>query len=112
MTGVLVIVGVIVIVAGCVGLFMGLERASLRRLEHRREAWRAGGCVGRSRSAARCVRSTVNGHAGRTSPTPGGDAALVALQAAAEVDAARAAKGFAAVNQRLDERPLATSAIS
>ena len=43
MTGVLVIVGVIVIVAGCVGLFMGLERASLRRLEHRREAWRAGG---------------------------------------------------------------------
>jgi hypothetical protein len=45
-TGVLVIVGVIVIVAGCVGLFMGLERASLRRLERRRDAWRAGGCVG------------------------------------------------------------------
>ena len=46
MTGVLVIVGAIVIIAGCVGLFMGLERASLQRLEHRREAWRAGGCVG------------------------------------------------------------------
>ena len=46
MTGFLVIVGVIVIVAGCVGLFLGLERASLRRLERRREAWRAGGCVG------------------------------------------------------------------
>jgi hypothetical protein len=45
-TGVLVIVGVIVIIAGCFGLFMGLERASLRRLERRREAWRAGGCVG------------------------------------------------------------------
>jgi hypothetical protein len=42
----MVILGVIVIVAGCVGLFMGLERASLRRLERRREAWRAGGCVG------------------------------------------------------------------
>lgn len=46
LTGALVIVGVIVIVAGSVGLFMGLERASLRRLERRREAWRAGGCVG------------------------------------------------------------------
>jgi hypothetical protein len=45
-TGVLVIVGVIVIIAGCFGLFMGLERASLRRLERRREAWRAAGCVG------------------------------------------------------------------
>ena len=46
MTTVLVIVGAIVIVAGIYWLFMRLARASLQRLERRREAWRAGGRVG------------------------------------------------------------------
>ena len=36
----------VAIIAGMIWLMMRIDRASSQRIERRREAWRAGGCVG------------------------------------------------------------------
>lgn len=44
-TALMVVVG-IAIVAGVVWVIVRMERSHRQRIERRREAWRAGGCVG------------------------------------------------------------------
>jgi hypothetical protein len=43
-----ILMGVVAVafIAGMIWLVMGIDRASNQRIERRREAWRAGGCVG------------------------------------------------------------------
>ena len=47
MITILIFVVGLAIVAGVVGLMIRLERVDRRRIERRREAWKAEGCVGR-----------------------------------------------------------------
>jgi len=44
----IILMGVVAvaIIAGMIWLMMRIDRASSQRIERRREAWRAGGCVG------------------------------------------------------------------
>ena len=46
MTIILMGVVAVAIIAGMIWLMMRIDRASSQRIERRREAWRAGGCVG------------------------------------------------------------------
>jgi len=44
----IILIGVVAVafIAGMIWLVMRIDRASSQRIERRREAWRAGGCVG------------------------------------------------------------------
>jgi hypothetical protein len=44
----IILMGVVAVafIAGMIWLVMRIDRASSQRIERRREAWRAGGCVG------------------------------------------------------------------
>jgi hypothetical protein len=43
---ILIFVAAVALIAGMIWLVMRINRASNQRIERRREAWRAGGCVG------------------------------------------------------------------
>ena len=68
----IILMGVVAvaIIAGMIWLMMRIDRASSQRIERRREAWRAGGCVGpgpggrRAAAAAGCGGSGCGGGGG------------------------------------------------